>query len=105
MLGIKAQLINKEVIKMAKIEDKRIAKIVLANGGVKVFQKDIKNVIVHHINMESEDGEIFPHRIIYRVEMNNGVIYEAIQETVDNNGNFSLGSAKFITREIREIGR
>ena len=86
------------------IEDKRVAKTVLEKGGVKIFQKEIKNVVIHRFNMESPDGEMFPHRIIYRVEMNDGTIYEAVEETVDKDNNFSTASGRYITREVKEVG-
>lgn len=83
------------------IDDIRMAKVVLEDGGVKVYQKDIQDVKVHHFNMRSEDGEMFPHRVIYRIEMNDGKVYEAVKETIDKNGNFSLGSGLYATTEIR----
>ena len=85
-----------------KIEKIRMAKRVLADGGVNVYQKDIKDVIEHKFNMESPDGEVFPHRYIYRIEMKNGTIYEVLRETVDKNGKFSLESARFKTQSVTQ---
>lgn len=85
-----------------KIDDIRMAKRVLEDGGVKVFQKNIKSVIIHKFNMESPDGEIFPHRQIYMIEMKDGKVYEALRETVDKDGNFSLASARFKTQSVVE---
>lgn len=83
---------------MTNEELKRKAKVVLENGGVKVFQKDMDEVIVHKLQVR----DYIPHREIVYVRMKDGTTYEALQETVDQEGNFSLGSAKYITKEVRK---
>lgn len=84
---------------MKKIEAKRLAKKAFADGGIHINQKDMKDVIIHNMMVE----DYFPHRRIFRVEMNDGRSYEMLQETVDKDNNFSMGSAKYITREVREV--
>ena len=87
--------------------EKKLAKSLLAAEGIKVFQKDIKNITVHHLNtVEHEVGEgiapdYFSHREVILVEMNDGKMYEILRETVDKDGEFSINSAKFATREVR----
>lgn len=93
---------NKEDTGMEK-GDKRTAKDILADAGIKVYQKDIKDVKVHKFNLKSPDGEIFPHRYLYRIELNDGRIFNAYRETVDRDGNFNLASAKFMTKDVHEI--
>lgn len=80
-------------------ENKRIAKAAFNDAGMKVYQKDMKEVIIHNMMVE----DYFPHRRIFRVEMNDGRSYEMLQETVDKDNNFSMGSARYITREVREV--
>lgn len=82
-----------------KREDMKMAKKALADAGIKVFQKDMKDVTIHKLNI----SDYVAHRRIYRVEMLNGKVYEAIQETVDADDHFSLDSARYITREAREV--
>lgn len=87
---------------------KRIAKSILAEQGIKVFQKDIKNVAVHPMTVirhevgKDLEPDHFSHRDIILVEMNDGTRYEILRETVDNDGNFSINSARFVTREVRK---
>ena len=80
----------------------RIAKMLLAEKGIKVFQKDIKKVEKHGFPIPSDDGELFDHREIWLVEMKSGKRYEILRETVDENGKFSTGSAKYIVQGVRE---
>ena len=86
---------------------KKIAKSILADAGIKVYQKDIERVDIHHVGVvEHEVGEghkpdHFSHRDIILVEMQSGKRYEILRETVDAEGNFSTNSAKMITREVR----
>lgn len=87
---------------MDKREKIRIAKVILADGGIKIWQKYIQDVKINNIYMTSNDGGTFPHRVIYRIIMKDGIMYEATQETVDEDGKFSRGSSKFITKEIRK---
>ena len=80
----------------------RIAKRLLAEKGIKVFQKDIKKVEKHGFPIPSDDGELFDHREIWLVEMKSGKRYEILRETVDENGKFSTGSAKYVVQGVRE---
>ena len=80
----------------------RIAKMLLAEKGIKVFQKDIKKVEKHGFPIPSDDGELFDHREIWLVEMKSGKRYEILRETVDENGKFSTGSAKLVVQGVRE---
>ena len=86
---------------------KKMAKSILADAGIKVYQKDIKKVDVHHVSVvEHKVGEglapdYFSHRDIVLVEMKDGKRYEVLRETVDEDGNFSTESAKFVTKEVR----
>lgn len=80
----------------------RIAKRLLAEKGIKVFQKDIKKVEKHGFPIPSDDGELFDHREIWLVVMKSGKRYEILRETVDENGKFSTGSAKYVVQGVRE---
>lgn len=80
----------------------RIAKRLLAEKGIKVFQKDIKKVEKHGFPIPSDDGELFDHREIWLVVMKSGKRYEILRETVDENGKFSTGSAKYVVQDVRE---
>ena len=80
----------------------RIAKMLLAEKDIKVFQKDIKKVEKHGFPIPSDDGELFDHREIWLVEMKSGKRYEILRETVDENGKFSTGSAKYVVQDVRE---
>ena len=80
----------------------RIAKMLLAEKGIKVFQKDNKKVEKHGFPIPSDDGELFDHREIWLVEMKSGKRYENLRETVDENGKFSTGSAKYVVQGVRE---
>ena len=80
----------------------RIAKMLLAEKDIKVFQKDIKKVEKHGFPIPSDDGELFDHREIWLVEMKSGKRYEILRETVDENGKFSTGSAKLVVQGVRE---
>ena len=80
----------------------RIAKMLLAEKGIKAFQKDIKKVEKHGFPIPSDDGELFDHREIWLVEMKSGKRYEILRETVDENGKFSTGSAKLVVQSVRE---
>lgn len=91
-------------------ENKRLAKRYLADKGIKVFQKDIANVTVkeagrvfHHIGHGL--GEYFNHRDIYTVDMKDGTKFEFMRETVDENGEYSTNSARFVTRDVTVMGR
>lgn len=86
---------------------RKMAKSILADEGIKVFQKDIKKVTIHPvtvINHTVGEGltDRFAHREIILVEMKDGKRYEILRETVDKDGNFSSDSARFITREVKE---
>lgn len=91
---------NNAEIKMDRI---RMAKRFFQENGMKVFQKDIYSVTPHFFNIQSDDGHPFDHRIIYSILMKNGDRFEILRETVDANGEFSTGSARMITREIRKV--
>ena len=80
----------------------RIAKRLLDEKGIKVFQKDIKKVKKHGFPIPSDDGKLFDHREIWLVEMKSGKRYEILRETVDENGKFSTGSAKYVVQGVRE---
>ena len=80
----------------------RIAKMLLAEKDIKVFQKDIKKVEKHGFPIPSDDGELFDHREIWLVVMKSGKRYEILRETVDENGKFSTGSAKLVVQGVRE---
>lgn len=80
----------------------RMAKRFLAEKGVKVYQKDIAAVEKHGFPMPSEDGTLFEHREAWLVVMKDGKRYEILRETVDENGDFSLASARFKVQYIRE---
>lgn len=80
----------------------RIAKMLLAEKDIKVFQKDIKKVEKHGFPIPSDDRELFDHREIWLVEMKSGKRYEILRETVDENGKFSTGSAKLVVQGVRE---
>lgn len=80
----------------------RIAKRLLAEKDIKVFQKDIKKVERHGFPIPSDDGELFDHREIWLVVMKSGKRYEILRETVDENGKFSTGSAKYVVQGIKE---
>lgn len=88
---------------------KKMAKSILADAGIKVYQKDIKKVDIHHVGVvEHEVGEglkpdYFSHRDIILVEMQDGKRYEILRETVDENGDFSTMSAKMVTKEVKEV--
>ncbi len=84
---------------MKKIEAKRLAKKAFADGGIHINQKDMKDVIIHQMNVV----DYVPHRRLYSVELVNGKKLEALQETVDKDGDFSIHSARYITREVREV--
>ena len=56
----------------------RIAKMLLAEKGIKVFQKDIKKVEKHGFPIPSDDGELFDHREIWLVVMKSGKRYEIL---------------------------
>lgn len=87
---------------------KKMAKSILADEGIKVFQKDIKDVKIHPVTVidhkvgEGLENDRFAHREIILVEMNDGKRYEILRETVDKEGKFSTNSAKFVTKEVRE---
>lgn len=86
---------------------KKMAKSILADEGIKVFQKDIKKVTIHPVTViDHTVGEgltdRFAHREIILVEMKDGKKYEILRETVDKEGKFSTNSAKFTTKEVRE---
>ena len=83
---------------------KKMAKLILADEGIKVFQKDIKRVEIKNVTVIDHDGDRVPHRQIVMVEMNNGTRYDILRETVDSDGNFSTMSAKMVTREVRVNG-
>lgn len=87
---------------MTNIERIRIAKNLLAEKEIKVYQKDIARVECHGFPIPSEDGTIFEHREVWLVEMKNGKKYEILRETVDANGEFSIGSARFKVQKVRE---
>lgn len=87
---------------MTNIERIRIAKNLLAEKDIKVYQKDIARVERHGFAIPSEDGTLFDHREIWIVEMKNGKKFEILRETVDANGKFSTGSALFKVQEVRE---
>lgn len=84
---------------------KKMAKLILTDEGIKVFQKDIKKVDIKNVTVIDHDGDRFPHRQIVMVEMNDGTRYDIFRETVDKNGNFSTMSAKMVTREVRVNGK
>lgn len=84
------------------IRDKqRIAKAILEDNNIKVWQKDIDKVVICPIYMISDDGGKFPHRELYKIIMKDGIMYEVTRETVDADGKFSKGSAKYATKEVR----
>jgi hypothetical protein len=85
---------------MKIIEIKRLAKMALNDYGVKLNIKDMKKVTINRLNY----SEGFAHRRIFLVETINGKRIEILSETVDANGDFSLGSAKFVTRDVRIEG-
>lgn len=82
-------------------DNKKVAKAIMEDAGIKIFIKDIKEVTIHKMLKKDE----FWHRRIFRIEMMDGTVYEAINETVkgDDNG-FSMESAKWFTREVRRDG-
>ena len=88
---------------------KKMAKSILADAGIKVYQKDIEKVDIHHVGVvehkvgEGLEPDYFSHRDIILVEMADGKRYEILRETVDAEGNFSTMSAKMITKEVREV--
>ena len=84
---------------MKNTENKKLAKQALKEYGIKANMKDMKTVTVNKLNIV----DYFDHRRIYRVVMHDGTVYEVLQETVDKDNNFSMGSAKYITREVRTI--
>lgn len=88
---------------MTNIERIRIAKNLLAEKHIKVYQKDIARAERHGFPIPSEDGTIFEHREVWLVEMKNGKKYEILRETVGVNGKFSIGSALFKVQEVREV--
>ena len=87
--------------------NKKFAKIILGEQGIKVLQKDIKRVTIHYLNYIShENGEgiepdVIPHRNITLITMNDGTQYEVLRESVDKDGNFSTESVVFETKEIK----
>ena len=85
-----------------KLDRIRMVKRFLAENGINVYQKDIATVERHGFPIRSDDGGIFDHREIYLVVMKDGKKYEILRETVDAENKFSTGSARMITREIRE---
>ena len=87
-------------IKMNRI---RMAKRFLEEKGIKVYQKDIKNVVRHGFSIASPDGEMFDHREMYLVEMKDGKKYEILRETVNENGAFSLESGRYVVKDVREV--
>lgn len=85
-------------------EYKRLVRLYLADEGVKIFQKDIKNIEVNPLDIVRHREGIFEgyfyHKDLYRVEMRDGTVYEFTRETVDENGNYSTNSAYFATRKL-----
>lgn len=91
-----------------RYESKKLAKTYLADKGIKIFQKDIASVIVKEMGIVFHRighglGEYFNHRDVYTVRMKDGTVFEFIRETVDEDGNYSTNSAKFVTRDVRVI--
>jgi hypothetical protein len=84
---------------MKKSEAKKLAKYALKDYGIKAYMKDMANVTINELNIK----DYFAHRRIYRIEMINGTVYEVLQETVDGNNKFSMGSAKYKTCKVREF--
>lgn len=84
---------------------KKMAKLILADEGINVFQKDIKRVDIKNVTVVEHDSDPFPHRQILIVLMNDGTRYDILRETVDKDGNFSTLSAKMVTREVRVNGQ
>lgn len=86
-----------------KLDRIRMVKRFFAEKGIRVMQKDIADVERHAFPIPSDDGELFEHREIYVVTLKNGDKYAIMRETVDELGNFSTGSAKMVTREIKGV--
>ena len=84
---------------------KKMAKLILADEGIKIFQKDIKRVDIKNVTVIEHDSDPFPHRQIVIVQMNDGTRYDILRETVDKDGHFSTLSAKMVTREVRVNGQ
>ena len=88
-------------------ETKNFGKTVLANSGIKVFQKDIKKVELLNVTTHTSDcGEglapdSHPSRQIVLVERLDGKVYEVLRETVDEDGNYSTASMRWENREVR----
>lgn len=89
--------------------EKRMAKSLLAEQGIKVFIKDIKTVEIHPVTVVNHNvGEglapdRFSHRDVIAVIMQDGTGYQILRETVDKDGNFSTNSARFVTKEVKTI--
>ena len=87
--------------------EKKFAKLILADAGIKVYQKDVKSVILHkmatqeHKAGEGLDPDYMHHRELIKVTMNDGNEYEILRETVDKEGNFSTNSAYWMIKDIK----
>ena len=78
---------------------KRMAKAALAVYGVKMYQKDMKKVTLIKKNIQDH----FAHVRIYEIRTNDDRLYRLTQETVDENNKFSMNSARYITKEFKEV--
>lgn len=78
---------------------KRIAKAAFADYGIKVNQKDMRQVTL----IERKRQDHFAHVRVFRVRTHDDKLYLIKQETVDANNKFSMYSARYITRFVIEI--
>lgn len=91
-----------------KNNDKRVAKRLLEEAGIKVFQKDIKSVVFENkkvVRHELAGGTLapdyYPHKQVVTVGMEDGTSYILDRETVDKDGNYSEGSALWATKSVK----
>ena len=86
-----------------KRDKARFARLILAEAGIKIYQKNVKSVDIHHMRVvEHSHGDYISHRDIVIIKMVDGTTYEVLQETVDHDGNYSETSGKMVTKEVRQ---
>lgn len=86
---------------MTIVKADHVIKNFLTEKSINVLVKDMKKIERYDMPPFKE----IHHRIIFKVYMKDGTTYEILRESVDKNGDFSIDSAKFITREVRKEDR
>lgn len=84
---------------MEKVKANNYIKSLLTAAGYTVQISNIKSVERYEMPPFKEIN----HRIIFKIETKDNRKFELLLETVDKNGDFSINSARYALRGIKEI--